>query len=541
MRSIRTKLTLIIVATSVLAVALVGVSARWITHRQFNTFRLEQTRSAFIDAATAYYQDHGSWAGAETALQREIYRILGVPGSDHARPDGAPSDSNPLAPATPAPGVPAPGAPAPGAPAPGAPAPGPTGNADPRGPLRVTPASASTSSLPATAVRADAAPAFGTDGAPNDRFERRNPFALADTQGVTVIGNHRWHLGTTIPGRVLARGTPLTLDGKRIGTVTYDAPPELRTLERIYLRRTGQAIFYAAIAAAALALLIGVLATRLLTRPISDLTGAIRKMRGGALEQSVTIRSHDELGEMARAFNDMSADVARGQRLREQMTADIAHDLRTPLSVLTGYLEGIREGVLDADAGTIDTMYGEALQLQNLVEDLRTLSMADAGQLRLQRETVSGADLLQGARQAFLPLAEQAGVTLEVAIEEPPPRLHVDPSRVRQVLANLIGNALQHTSPGGHVRLGARLEGATAVLSVADDGAGIPADALPHIFERFYRVDASRSEGGSGSGLGLPIARSLVEAHGGAIAAESEPGRGSTITVRLPAAPATPS
>ena len=487
MRSIRTKLTLIIIATSVLAVALVGVSARWITHRQFNTFRLEQTRNAFIDAATTYYQDHGSWAGAEAALQREVYRILGVPGGDHARTDGAPPD---VGATTPGPGAPAPGT-----------------------------------------------PLFGGDNAASDRFERRNPFALANPQGVTVIGNHRWHLGATIPPRVLARGTPVTLDGRRIGTVTYDAPPELLALERIYLHKTGQAIFYAAIAAAALALVIGIFATRLLTRPIRDLTGAIRKMRGGALEQSVPIRSQDELGEMARAFNDMSSDVARGQRLREQMTADIAHDLRTPLSVLTGYLEGIREGVLEADAGTVDTMYGEALQLQNLVEDLRTLSMADAGRLRLQRETVSAADLLHASRQAFLPLAEQVGVALELAIESPAPLLEVDPHRIRQVLANLIGNALQHTAAGGHVRLGAQREGASVVLSVADDGAGIPADALPHIFERFYRVDASRSEGGSGSGLGLPIARSLVEAHGGTITAASEPGRGSTITVRLPAAP----
>ncbi len=512
MRSIRTKLTLIIVATSVLAVALVGVSARWITHRQFNTFRLEQTRSAFIDAATTYYQDHGSWAGAETALQREIYRILGVPGSDHARPDGVPPDGNPPASATPSPGATAPRQPVPNTSVRGAPA-------------------------TATPALSRAAPTFGVDGGANDRFERRNPFALANPEGVAVIGNHRWSQGATIPGRVLARGTPVMLDGTRIGTVTYEAPPELRTLERIYLRRTGQAIFYAAIAAAALALLIGVLATRLLTRPIRDLTGAIGKMRGGALEQSVPIRSQDELGEMARAFNDMSADVARGQRMREQMTADIAHDLRTPLSVLTGYLEGIREGVLDADDATVDTMYGEAVQLQHLVEDLRTLSMADAGRLRLQRETVSATELLQGARQAFLPLAEHAGVVLEIQVAEPAPQLEVDPSRVRQVLANLIGNALQHTSAGGHVQLGARLEGGEAVLSVTDDGVGIPAEALPHIFERFYRVDASRSEGGSGSGLGLPIARSLVEAHGGTITAESEPGRGSTVTVRLPAAP----
>jgi signal transduction histidine kinase len=153
---------------------------------------------------------------------------------------------------------------------------------------------------------------------------------------------------------------------------------------------------------------------------------------------------------------------------------------------------------------------------------------------------MSAAELLQGTRQAFLPLAEQADVALELELGDPPPHLDVDPSRMRQVLANLVGNALQHTSAGGHVRLGAHRQGGHAVLSVADDGTGIPADALPRIFERFYRVDASRSEGGSGSGLGLPIARSLVEAHGGTLSAESEAGRGSTITVRLPVAPSTP-
>jgi len=524
-RSIRTKLTLIIVATSVLAVALVGVSARWITHTQFNTFRLEQTRSAFIDAATAYYQDHGNWAGAETALQREVDRILGVPGGDHLRLEVAPNDAGST-------GSTSTGSSAsnrtPNAAAPAAPPAGPG-----------TPSGTDSEGLrPLTPV--GAAGAFGPADGTNERFERHNPFALANPRGVVVIGSLRWHLGATLPSRVLLRGTPVTLDGRRIGTVTYSAPPERRTLELIYLHRTGQAIFYAAIAAAALALLIGVLATRLLTRPIRDLTNAIGKMRGGALEQTVPIRSHDEFGEMAQAFNDMSADVARGQRLREQMTADIAHDLRTPLSVLTGYLEGIREGVLDATPATIDTMYTEAVQLQHLVEDLRTLSMADAGQLRLQRATIGAAELLQGTLQAFQPLAEQAGVALELELGDPPPDLDVDPSRMRQVLANLVGNALQHTTAGGHVTLSARRQGGDAVLSVADDGDGIPADALPHIFERFYRVDASRSEGGSGSGLGLPIARSLVEAHGGTLSAESEAGRGSTITVRLPVAPSTP-
>jgi two-component system, OmpR family, sensor histidine kinase BaeS len=506
-RSIRTKLTVIIIATSVLAVALVGVSARWITHTQFNTFRLEQTRSAFIDAATVYYQQHGSWAGAEVGLEDEINRILGVPRTaapngrtpNRHAPDGA--ANNAVQPAPPQ---------------------SPTG----------VPAVAPT-------VKSVQAPAPAPPGLhPLDRFERRNPFALISVAGVTVIGNHRWHRGDVVPGRVIAGGTPVMLDSTRIGTVTYDQPPELRTLERIYLRRTGQALFYAAIAAFALALAVGILATRFFTRPIRDLTGAIRKMRAGELEQSVPVFSNDEFGEMALAFNDMSAEVARSQRLREQMTADIAHDLRTPLSVLTGYLESIREGVLEATPEAVDTMYTEATLLQRLVEDLRTLSMADAGRLSLQLEAVDAGDLLRAARQAFAPLAEQAGVHMELAVEEPPPRIDVDPSRMRQVFANLIGNALHHTSRGGRIVLGARREDDGVVLTVQDDGRGIASEALPHIFERFYRGDTARSEPGVGSGLGLPIARSLVIAHNGTIEASSELHHGTTITIRLPEAAA---
>jgi len=510
-RSIRAKLTFIIIATSVLAVALVGVSARWITHSQFTTFRLEQTRSAFIDAATGYYQQYGSWDGAEVALGKEIDRILGVRVTvvrDH-RADASASAAAPR-PAGVAPPPPEAG--------------GPDRQPPPSG------SSPAVSDAPAPNVARQLVLGWS-----RDRFERVNPFALANTAGVAVIGNHRWQQGETIPARVLAKGTPVTLDGQRIGTVAYDAPPELRSLERIFLRRTGLAISYAAIAAFALALAVGVLATRFFTRPIRDLTGAIRKMRSGDLEQTVVVRSNDEFGEMARAFNAMSAEVARSQRLREQMTADIAHDLRTPLSVLTGYLESIREGVLDASPEAVDTMYAEATQLQRLVEDLRTLSMADAGQLPLQRLRVGAHDLLQAVRQSFAPMAEQAGVRLELEVEDPPPQLDIDPTRLRQVLGNLVGNAMNHSRAGGRVRLGARRLEGQVELTVVDDGEGIAPEALPHVFERFYRADASRSEAGGGSGLGLPIARSLVAAHGGTIEASSRPGEGTRITILLPA------
>ena len=363
---------------------------------------------------------------------------------------------------------------------------------------------------------------------------RRSPFALVDAGGTAVVGAGWLHPGERAGAELLRQGTPVMLAGERIGTVLYFAPPELRGLERIFLRRTGAALLLAVAGAAALALILGVVSTRMLTRPVHDLTRAIRSMRNGALEQTVPVRAHDEFGEMATAFNEMSAQLARSQRVRDQMTADIAHELRTPLSVVTGYLEGIRDGVLEPTPETIATLHDEARHLQGLVEDLRTLSLADAGRLALQRESVAPDELLRSVYQAFGPLADAAGVELQVQSGDVPAAVEVDAKRMRQVLGNLVANALRFTPPGGRVALAAGREGDAVVLTVADTGAGMAPETLPHIFERFYRVDPARTAESGASGLGLAIARSLVEAHGGTIGAESVQGSGTTMRVTLP-------
>ena len=262
-------------------------------------------------------------------------------------------------------------------------------------------------------------------------------------------------------------------------------------------------------------------------------------MAGGELEQQVTVRSQDELGELAAAFNQMSVDLARANELRRQMTADIAHDLRTPLTVITGYLESLRDGVLKPSPARFDAMYAEAQHLQRLVEDLRTLSLADAGELPMNRQPVAPEALLERVAVAYRHQAEGQKAALHVRVEPGLPQIHADPERMMQVLGNLVSNALRYTADGGQISLTAAQHGGGLRLAVQDDGAGIAPEALPHIFERFYRGDSSRGQLEGESGLGLAIAKSIVEAHGGTISAQSTLGEGTTFAVFLPLHPPT--
>jgi signal transduction histidine kinase len=230
----------------------------------------------------------------------------------------------------------------------------------------------------------------------------------------------------------------------------------------------------------------------------------------------------------------MSADLAQAAETRRQMTADIAHDLRTPLSVLQGYTEALDEGKLSGNPETYRAMHGQVRHLTRLIEDLRTLSLADAGQLPLQRVAVDPRALLEHSALAYAAQASQQGVNLRVAAGPELPAVAVDADRMAQVLGNLIGNALRYTPAGGEIVLAAEATADAVLLTVHDTGRGIAGEDLPHIFDRFYRADRSRPDTGE-SGLGLAIARSIVEAHGGRIAAESTPGTGTTFTITLPA------
>ncbi len=377
--------------------------------------------------------------------------------------------------------------------------------------------------------RLDAAPR--EPGAP----PRPPQFALADENGVAVIPVQRYSVGRPIPPEELARGAPVAARGRRVGTVVDVArAPALSPRELQYLLSTNRALAAAAIVAAAIALLAGVLLARTLTRPLRDLTQAIQAMTVGQLAQQVPVRSADELGTLTRAFNQLSADLAHSNELRRQMTADIAHDLRTPLAVIMAYIDGLRDGVFKPTPARLAAMHAEAEHLQHLVEDLRTLSLAEAGELPMQRILVAPAALLERLAAAYGPQAAARTVDLSIAAEPALPDVSVDPERMVQVLGNLVSNALRYTASGGRIVLSARREGSCIVLSVEDTGSGIAPDVLPHIFDRFYRGDPARSQQDAESGLGLAIAKSIVEAHGGKIAVKSALGQGSVFMLLLP-------
>ncbi|MFM8370704.1 MAG: sensor histidine kinase, partial [Chloroflexota bacterium] len=290
-------------------------------------------------------------------------------------------------------------------------------------------------------------------------------------------------------------------------------------IDQKYVDQINRGFWLAGIVGMLVALGFGLLLARSLTRPVRDLTNATRNMAQGQLEQQVPIHSGDELGELAQAFNHMSADLARANRSRKQMTADIAHDLRNPLTVLSGYLESLQDGKLKPTPERFAVMQAEVTHLQHLVEDLRTLSLADAGELKLHLEPTSIPELLERVAEAYRHQAEQQQIHLKVEIEPNLPEVDLDPARMEQVLGNLVSNALRYTAADGEIRLEAKQLNGSLSVSVIDNGSGIPAEILPHIFERSYRGDESRS--GNESGLGLAIAKSIVEYHGGNIRAES--------------------
>jgi signal transduction histidine kinase len=310
---------------------------------------------------------------------------------------------------------------------------------------------------------------------------------------------------------------------------------ERDAFEQRYLTGINRALWLGALGATAIAVFLGALLAGTLTQPLREMAVASHAMAQGELEQQVPVRSDDELGELARAFNKMSAELARVTRQRRQMTADIAHDLRTPLTVLGGYLEAMEEGTLKPTPRRLAAMQQEVAGLTRLVEDLRILSLADADRLQLHLEETDVGQLLARLRDVHAPQAQEHAVDLRVDVAPELPTVQLDPARMRQVIGNLIGNALRHTAAGGTVVLEAARDGLSGVvLKVRDTGSGITEEDLPHIFDRFYRGDAARSEGGGQSGLGLAIARSLVEMHHGTITVQSEPGEGTTFFIRLP-------
>jgi two-component system sensor histidine kinase BaeS len=283
-------------------------------------------------------------------------------------------------------------------------------------------------------------------------------------------------------------------------------------------------IALAAAAVLVVTVVITVLAGRRLTGPLRALTAAAGRVRDGTPDTRVRVRGNDEIARLGAAFNDMAATRDRMEKQRTDMIGDIAHELRTPLSNIRGWLEATQDGVSTVDGALVTSLLEEARLLQQLIDDLQDLALADAGMLRLHLSGVDVPSLL-------------ADLPVEVSAE--PLTVHADPMRLRQMLGNLVANAVRHTGSGGTVVVRAYPDGADGVIEVTDTGPGIAAEDLPFVFDRFWRAEKSRSRATGGSGLGLAIVRKLAEAHGGSVVADSTPGQGATFRLRLPREPST--
>jgi len=296
----------------------------------------------------------------------------------------------------------------------------------------------------------------------------------------------------------------------------------------------GRFFIWGGLVAVAIALLLTFFLSRRILAPVKALTQAARRLGKGDLSQRVRVRDKGEVGELAQSFNSMASDLERAEQLRRNMIADAAHELRTPLSNIRGYLEAIRDGIKKPDAETIRSLNEEVASLSRLVDDLQELSLADAGELKLTCRKENISRLIDGAVATLQSQAAAKGLTLTVKLTEKLPSVNIDSHRIKQVLHNLLENAMAHTSRGGSVTVEAWQQGSQIRVSVVDTGEGIPAKDLPNIFERFYRVDKSRTRATGGSGLGLTIAKRLVEAHGGRIEVQSKLRKGSRFTFTLP-------
>lgn len=362
-------------------------------------------------------------------------------------------------------------------------------------------------------------------------------FRIVNATG-RVVADTRGLPGGAIPQRDLEDGIPIEVDGEIVGYLL----PALRgqpnwpldSAQSAFLSRVRRTLWIGALAALSVALVVGGLLFRSITAPLRKLTAASEAIAQGDLSARADVQGRDEVAQLADSFNDMAESLHRMEEARQSQTADIAHELRTPLTVLQGTLEAMLDGVYSSDQENLQAALSQTRTLSRLVDDLRLLAVADAGRLRLQKESLDLGALLREVVEVYRPKAGEQRVALELRMAGDLPRACVDRDRLVQVMGNLLSNALHYAPPGGQIEVRARTRDDEVVTSVADDGPGVAAEDLPHLFERFWRADSSRRRSTGGSGLGLSIARHIVEAHGGRIWAEKTPGGGLTVSFSLP-------
>jgi signal transduction histidine kinase len=370
---------------------------------------------------------------------------------------------------------------------------------------------------------------------------------VTDADGIMVADSEGGSLGeefrTNAPGTKLFLPKPPPMGGGMmtstpdtlIGTL-YINPESARPLTQTLATTINRFLLWGGLLAIAIALILTLVLSRRISAPIRVLTSTARKLGKGDFSQRVPSKGKGEIAELSQAFNSMADDIERNEKLRQNLVADTAHELRTPLSNLRGYLEAIKDDVIKPDATTINSLYEEATLLTRLVDDLQELALAEASELKLVLQADDISEVIKQAVVSSQSQSNDKGISLNMELPDKLPLCEIDSQRIAQVLHNLISNAITHTPRDGIVTISARESGQYVEVTVADTGEGIPAEELENIFERFYRVDRSRSRRTGGSGLGLTIAKRLIEAHGGQISVESEPGKGSRFTFTVPIA-----
>lgn len=360
-------------------------------------------------------------------------------------------------------------------------------------------------------------------------------FQLADQSGVVIAAPRPEDIGHQLSEDELAGSIPVQVEGQNVGfLVPSPTINDFREPEQAFLNRVGQSIAMVGIVACGIAILLGLFLTWQLTGPLRKLTMAAQGIAGGDLDQRVDIRSKDELGQLGQAFNHMSENLARAEKLRQNMVADTAHELRTPLSVIRGHLEAIMDGVFEPTKENISSIHQETVILSRLVDDLQELALAEAGELKIEREPTDLASLIEKTVTSVAAQAQENDVTLVRDLPSDLPLVDMDSQRIGQVLHNLLDNALQYSPQEGTITVKATQRDEMVQVDVVDQGPGLEPDELSLVFERLYRGDKARSRATGGAGLGLAIVKQLVEAHGGKVWAESKPDAGATFSFTLP-------
>jgi two-component system, OmpR family, sensor histidine kinase BaeS len=367
------------------------------------------------------------------------------------------------------------------------------------------------------------------------------PVTFADADGLIVAAVQTELIdrqATEIPN--LGQEFPVFGEkGTLIGTVYVGRTLAQQRADEAFLASVTRALIAAGLLVALIAMGLGALFARSISRPLDEMSRAAAQIAGGDYTVRVSPSGGDEVTALAQAFNQMAAGVQHFEQLRRDLVANVSHDLRTPLTVIRGYLEGLRSGQI-ADRRSaekaFDAMHGETARLLRLVDDLNLVSALESEQLPLERQDVDIAIVTENVLRRVAPLAEAKDVKLSNLSAPNLPFVHIDSERIEQALFNLLENSIRHTPAEGMISLQSSLTDHRLLLTVKDTGEGIPPEHLPHIFERFYRADHARNRQRGGSGLGLAIVQAIVKAHGGEINVESDgvPGNGSKFTIRLP-------